>query len=230
MNPEDTESQNLADHGKHPKKNRALVYLAAVVMVCILGFAGWTVLSGKTNTSSTTYVADCSVTIPANKSSKLPNGWALYEIRDIGIKYFYPANWGNPTTITNSGSQKYEADFTDKSVGANVAVLLSPDCSDINSANSQTQDKKVATKIIKQDKSSYSTITHWTSNKGNQYKLTIYNVVSVGSINSAAVSYSVIAGKEICPDDKLAAVDQPKCINQTTSDMLDQVVKTLQEI
>ncbi len=216
------------------------IYKVLIVLgiVSILGLVGWKVWYPKTNTNNT-YVAACSTTLqaPNNESSQLPDSWNWYEIKDVGLKYAYPKSWGTPTTLTNSGSQKYEASFTIGSSGANIMVSLSPDCSDFQATLSDINNGKfdilsgpTTTKAINHNQTSYSSLSHWSSNAGNQYKLTTYDVVSVGSINAVTVDYSIIADKESCPDDRLASSDQPKCINQAISDEIDRVISSLQKI
>ncbi len=220
------------------KAHRIYKVLIILVIVGILGLVGWKVWYPKTN-SSNTYVAACSSTIQAanNESSQLPDGWNWYEIKDAGLKFAYPKSWGLPTTITNSGVQKYVASFTIGSSGANTMVSLSSDCSDFQSTLSDINNSKfdtlsgpTTTKAINHNQTSYSSLSHWSSNAGNQYKLTTFDVVSIGSINNVTVDYSIIASKESCPDDRLASSDQPNCINQTISDEIDRVISSLQKI
>lgn len=212
--------------------------LLILVVVGILGSVGWYVWGAKDNTNKT-YNAACSTTIQTtgSKSSQLPSGWNWYEIKDIRLKYAYPKSWEFPTTQTNSGSQKYVASFTVGSSGANTMVSLSPDCSDfqstlsdINNGKFDTLSGPTTTKAIKHNQISYSSLSHWTSNAGNHYRLITYHVVSVGSIKAVIVDYSIVAGSEVCPDDRLASSDQSKCINQSISDEVNKVISSLQKI
>ena len=209
-----------------------------LVIVGILGFIGWDVWHPKNNTNKT-YTVACSTTVQTtgSKSSQLPSGWNWYEIIDIGLKYAYPKSWDSPTTQTNSGSQKYMASFTISSSGANTMVSLSPDCldfqstlSDINSGKFDTLSGPTTTKAIKHNQTSYSSLSHWSSDAGNHYQLITYEVVNVESIRSVTVSYSIIAGSQTCPDDRLASSDQPKCLNQSISDEVDKIISSLQKI
>lgn len=211
--------------------------LLILAIVGLLGFAGWDVWHHK-NKNDKTYTTACSATVQTSGNpSQLPSGWNWYKINDIGLEYAYPTSWGPPTTQTNSGVQKYVASFTIGSTGTNTAVSLSPDCSDFQSALSDINGGKfdilsgpTTTRAIKHSQMSYSSLSHWSSDAGNQYKLTTYDVVSIGTIKSVVVDYSVISGSEVCPDDKLASNDQPKCINQSISDEVDEVINSLQKI
>lgn len=219
------------------KRPRLVKVLLIIVIVGILGFAGWYFWQSKNN-SNGVYVASCSTTtqITGNKSSGPPNGWKWYEIKDIGVKYAYPKSWGSPTTLTNSGSPKYAASFTLSPSGANTIVTLDPSCSefqptlsDINNGKFDTLSGPTITKAIEHDKSSYSSLSHWSGDAGNHYKLVTYDVVSVGNIKSVTVDYSVITGTEVCPDDQLAPSGKTKCINQSISDEVDKVISSLQK-
>lgn len=223
---------------KNQKPNRIYKSLIVLGVLGIIGISCWFFLRPNTDTATNNYVAECSASIPEhnNAPTEPPYAWALYEIRDIGVKYFYPLTWGSPTIVTNSGTQNYEADHTIQPSDAFVAVLLSQDCSgfpaaisDIKNGKFDTQDGQTTTKAINHDKSSYSSMSHWTSSNGNQYKFTIYNVVNVGVIKSIAVSYTVITGEDTCPDNSLASDAQSKCINQSISDEINGVVSSLQK-
>ena len=212
-----------------------LIVLGAVSVIGIASRYIWWPKDSNKNI----YVAECSTTIQAANVEpfKLPSYWSWNEIKDIGVKYAYPKSWGNPTTLTNSGAQKYETSFTVSSSGANIMVSLNPDCSDFKSAISDiTNDKyntpngSTTTKAIRLDRSSFSLLSHWSSDAGNQYKLTTYDVVNIGSIKTAAIDYSIIAGAKQCPDDRLASFNQPKCINQIINDEVNKVIGSLKKM
>lgn len=198
--------------------------LVILVIVGIVGLVGWNVRPVKNNAN--------------NISSQPPSGWNWYEIKDIGLKYAYPKSWDSPTNQTNSGGiQKYVTSFTVDPSGANTMVSLSPDSSDFQPTLSDIKNGKfdtlsgpTTTKAIKHNQTSYSSLSHWSSDAGNQYRLITYNVVGVGSIKSVLADYSVVTGSEVCPDDRLAPSDQPKCINQSISDEVDKVISSLQKI
>jgi hypothetical protein len=220
------------------KKRIALVGL--IILIITAGAYVWdSQVHHAKNSAGSTYSAACSVTAqaPNNKSFQLPSGWNWYEIKDIGLKYAYPKSWDPPTTQTNSGIQQYAASFTDSSSGANTIVILSPACSDFQSSLSDINNGKfdtlsgpTITKAIKHSQTSYSALSHWSSDAGNQYKLLTNDIVSVGSIKSVIVEYSVVSGSQLCPDDRLAPSAEPKCINQSISDEVDEVIGSLQKI
>lgn len=220
------------------KRFGAVGALLILIIIGLLGFIGWYVWPAKNNNDNKTYNVACPSTVQTNNSSQLPNGWSWYEISGIGLKYAYPNSWGSATTQTNSDSQEeYVASFTTVGSGANTTVILSADCSDFQSNLSDINNGKfdilggpTITKAIKHDGSSYSSLSHWSSDSGNQYKLATYRVVGVGSINTVEVDYSVVTGTQVCPDDRLASSNQPKCINQSISDEVDQVLGSLQKI
>ena len=213
---------------------RTLIVLGVLSIVIV---ACWLVFRSNSSNTPTATVCSADIKDTSNESSKLPTGWSWYEIKDAEVKYAYPNNWGGPTTLTNSGSSKYETSYTVMSSGANIIVSLSPSCSDfltaladINNGKFDTQNDNSTTKAIGHDQSSYSSLSHWSSDAGNQYQLVDYEVVSVKSIKSAQVSYSLIAGSESCPDDRLALNNQIKCINQFIDDEIDNVINSLQKI
>lgn len=224
---------------RFPKKKIALVSLIVLIIATVAYTLYGKVYHSK-NSASLTYNAACSTTVQNtdNKSLQLPSGWNWYETKDIGLKYAYPKSWDSPTTQTNSGGiQKHVASFTVGSSGTNTMVSLSPDCSDfqptlsdINNGKFDTLSGPTITKAIKHNQTSYSSLSHWSSDAGNHYQLITYNVVSVGSIKSVIVEYSVVAGSEVCPDDRLASNNQPTCINQSISDEADKVISSLQKI
>lgn len=116
-------------------------------------------------------------------------------------------------------------------------VSLSPDCSgflstssDINNGKFDTLSGPTITKAIKHNQTSYSSLSHWSSDAGNQYKLITYDVVNVENIKSVIVEYSIVAGSPVCPDDRLASSDQPKCIDQSINNEVDEVISSLQKI
>lgn len=219
------------------KSRRIYKFLIILVVVGTTLMASWFVSRPKSNNNSPLNVCSTNIKDTTNESSQLPLNWVWYEIKDIGLKYAYPKDWTSPTTLTNSGSQKYEASFTVSSSGANTIVSLSPGCSDfqttlsdINNGKFDTLEDNTTTKAIKHSQSSYSALTHWSGDSGHQYKLITYNVVSVESIRSVTVTYSVVAGSESCPDDKVATSDQSKCITQSISDEVDKIIGSLQKI
>lgn len=223
---------------RFPKKKIALVSLI-VLIIATAAYAWYSKAYHAKNSAGLTYTDVCSTTVQTtnNKSFQLPSGWGWYEIKDIGLKYAYPKSWDSPTTQTNSGVEKYVASFTIGSSGANTMVSLSPDCSDFQPALSDINNNKfdilsgpTTTRAIKHNQSSYSSLSHWSNDAGNQYQLITYDVVSVGSIKSVVVDYSIVTGSEVCPDDRLASSDQPKCINQSISDEVDKVISSLQKI
>lgn len=223
---------------KHNQKGLGVVKgLIILVTLGVLGFVTWYVWPTKDNTNNIDTTACSTTQATSNKSSQLPSGWNWYEIRDIGLKYAYPKSWDPPTTQTNSGLEKYVASFTLGSSGTNTTVSLSPDCSDfqsslsaINNDQFDTVDDRITTKAINHNLTSYSSLSHWSSDAGNHYQLITYAVVSVGRIKLVTISYSVVTGSEVCPDNKLAPANQPKCINQSTSDEIDKVISSLQKI
>lgn len=220
------------------KGSRVIIGLLILAIGGVFGFVGWYVWGAKNNTDKT-YDTACSTTVQPtnNKSFQLPSSWNWYEIKDIGLKYASPKSWDSPTNQTNSGTQKYVTSFSVGSSGTNTMVSLSPDCSDfrstlsdINNGKFDSQSGPTTTKAIRHNQTSYSSLSHWSSDAGNHYQLITYNVVSVGSIKSVIVDYRVVAGSEVCPDDRLASSDQPKCINQSISDEVDKVISSLQKI
>lgn len=210
--------------------------LLVILSIALLGLLGWYILRPKKNTN-TTYETACSTTTQTNgnESFQPPDGWNWYDINDAAVRYAYPASWQSPTDQTNSGVEKYATSYTLGSSGTETTVTLSPSCSDfqpnLSAINDGTFDTSeyTSTKAIKQDQSSYSSISHWSSDAGNQYKLTTYKIVNVGSIKSVIAEYSVIAGSEVCPEDSLAGSDKPKCITQANSDEVDKVIDSLQK-
>lgn len=220
-------------------KNKIPLVGLVVLVIATGAYVWYSKVYHAKNSAGSTYSTACSATTPTinNKSFKLPSGWSWYEIKDIGLKYAYPKSWDSPTTQTNSGSEKYVASFTIGSSGTNTMVTLDPDCSDfqttlsnINNGKFDTLSGSITTRAIKYDQTSYSSLSHWSSDAGNQYQLTTYDVASVGSIKSVTVDYSIATGSEVCPDDRLASSDQPKCINQSISDEVNKVISSLQKI
>src|SRR3989344_2699347 len=221
------------------KQQGKRVYGALVVigLLSIVIVACWLVFRPSSYNTSPVNVCSADIEDTSNKSTQLPTGWSWYEIKDAEVKYAYPNTWESPTTLTNSGSSKYEAIYTVTSSGANITISLSPSCSDFQAALADIKNGKFdtlndnsTTKAIGHDQSSYSSLSHWSSDAGNQYQLVDYEVVSVKSIKSAQVSYSLIAGSESCPDDRLALNNQIKCINQFIDDEIDNVINSLQKI
>lgn len=220
------------------KEGKKIALVGLIVLAITTAAFAW---YSNTNQAedSTGSTSPCSTTAQTTdtKSFQLPSDWSWYEIKDIELKYAYPKSWGEPTTQTNSGKREYVASFTVDSSGANTTVLLSPDCSDllstlsdINTGKLDTVNDSATTKAIKHDQTAYSTLSHWSSDGGNQYKLITNKAVSVESIKSVLVDYSIVAGSEVCPDDRLASGNQPKCINKSISDEIDKVTQSLQKI
>jgi hypothetical protein len=223
---------------KHSQKGFGAVRgLIILTIVGLLAFIGWSIWNATKEDTNKTYSAACSTTAQTNNNYQLPSDWNWYEIKAVGLKYAYPKSWGSPTTQTNSGSQNYVASFTITGTEANTMVSLIPTCSDfksnlsnINSGKFDILSGSTITKAIKHDETFYSSLSHWSSDAGNQYKLVTYSVVSAGSINTVEIDYSVVTGTQVCPDDRLASSDQPKCINQSISDEVDQVIGSLRKI
>jgi hypothetical protein len=220
------------------KKKIALVCLT-VLIIATGAYAWYGKVYHAKNSAGLTYSDACSTIVQTtnNQSFQLPSGWGWYEIKDIGLKYAYPKSWGSLTTQTNSGVEKYVASFTIGSSGANTMVSLSPSCSDFQATLSDINNNKfdtlsgpTTTRAIKHNQSSYSSLSHWSNDAGNQYQLITHDVASAGSIKSVVVDYSVVTGSQSCPDDRLASSDQPKCINQSISDEVDKVISSLQKI
>ena len=212
--------------------------LVALIVAC-LGVLGWLIWHKKANSPITAHSNACSVSLPAaeGQSFKLPSGWQWYELKAAGLKYAYPNTWTHPTTQTNTGSEKYLASFTVAPSGANTTVALSQSCSDfrsiisdINNGKFDVLDSPATTIAISHDQNSYSSMSHWMSDAGNQYKLVESGLVSVGEINSVTVGYSVTTGAEICPDNALAQSSQSKCIGQSIGDQAGTIIRSLQKI
>lgn len=226
---------------KSSRKKIALVALA-VLVIAVVAYILFTRVYHTNNGSSadSTPVAKCSIATQTtdNQSFQLPSGWNWYEIKSIGLKYAYPISWGDQTTQTNSGSiQEYVSSFTVKPSGATTLVSLSPDCSDfvsnlsdINNGKFDVLSGPTITKAIDHSQLSYSSLSHWSNDAGNQYKLTISRVVSIEGIRSVIVDYSVVTGSQLCPDDKLASNDQTECITQSTADEVNKIISSLQKI
>lgn len=230
-----------ASRRSHKKRLIAGLVLIGILLIAIGAWEIWHTGHNTTKTSSTaiTISSKCPITADTstNKTFTLPSDWSWYTIKDIGIKYAYPKDWTQPTTQTNSGLQKYVASFTVASLGASATVSLRPDCSDfqtnITAINSGTFDLlsgPTTTRATQHSQTSYSSLSHWTSDPGNQYQLVNSDIVNVGSIRSAVLTYGIISGSQVCPDDKLATNDQTKCITQSISDELDKVISSLQKI
>lgn len=214
----------------------AVKVLLVIVVIALLGLLGWFVLRPKKNT---TYSTACSATVQTNgnESFQLPGGWNWYDTKEAEVRYAYPSSWESPTNQTNSGDGKYVVSYTLGASGAETTVTLSPGCSDfqpnltaINNGTFNTTENKTITKIIRHNQSTYTSLSHWSTDSGNQYQLTTYKIVSVGPIRSVVVDYSVIAGSEVCPEDSLASSNQSKCITQTISDEVDRVISSLQKL
>lgn len=223
---------------RFPKKKIVVVGLI-ILIIATLAYAWYSRVYHAKNSAGSTYNAASSTNAQNanNKSFQLPSGWVWYEFKDIGIKYAYPKTWDSPTNQTNSGMQEYVVSFTIGTSGANTMVSLISDSSDFQSTLSDIKNGKfdtlsgpVTTKAIKHTQTSYSSLSHWSSDAGNQYRLITHNVVLVGSIKSILVNYSIITGSESCPDDRLAQNDRPKCINQSIGDEVDKVISSLQNI
>ncbi len=219
-----------------------VVLVSLIVIVGLLVFAGRQIWhkqasTSQANTQQTINTACPNIAQTDNKSFQLPSGWQWHEIKDAGVKFAYPENWSSPTDQTNSGIEKYAVSFTIGKSDTNIMVTLSPDCSDfqtaisdINNGEYDTTDDSTVTRTIKHDQLSYYSLIHWPSDAGNQYQLVIHKVLNVDRIKSVLVEFSVIAGSQTCPDDRLASNDQTKCIDQAVSDEVDKVISSLQKI
>lgn len=212
--------------------------LLILVVVGVLGFIGWGIWHSKNNSNKTNFIG-CSTTVPATSgSAQLPSDWTWHEYKDIGLKFAYPSSWGTATDQTNSGGIiKYVSSFTEESSGANTMVTLNLECSELQTALSDINNGKFDTlsgptiiKAIKHDQTSYSSMSHWTGDAGNIYELITNDFVNVGNIRSVIVDYTIGTGSEVCPDDSLAPSGGSKCINQSISDVADEVIGSLQKI
>src|SRR3990167_7605822 len=176
------------------KGSKVITGLLILAIGGVFGLVGWYVWGTKNNTDKT-YDTACSTTVqPTNNKS-----------------FQLPSSWN-----------WYEI----KDIGLKYAYPKSWD-SPTNQTNSGKFDSSsgpTTTKAIRHNQTSYSSLSHWSSDAGNHYQLITYNVVSVESIKSVIVDYRVVAGSEVCPDDRLASSDQAKCINQSISDEVDKVI------
>lgn len=222
-----------------------ILILICVIIIGLLGLIGWEVwgIHDNANTANpnrnhtTTGACPKIAQTTDNTSFQLPNGWHWYELRDAGLRYAYPDSWDSPTNQTNSGAQKYVTSFTVGSSGANTTVTLSPECSgfqaalsDINNGTFDTLTGSTITKAISHSQSAYSSLSHWSSDAGNQYELATFNVVSIGQIKSVKVEYNIVTDSQSCPDDRIASNDQPECINQSINDEVAKVISSLQKM
>lgn len=224
---------------ENPKSQRLLKGLVTIAIVGLISFFSWDVWHRHNNTSNTNSVVACSISVPDTSSSQfqLPNGWNWYEIKDIGLKYAYPASWKDLTTPTNTASGNYVFSFTEDLSGANIQMTLAPNCSDlqsnladINSGQFDILSGTATTKAIGHDQASYSAISHWESGAGNQYQLLTSRALDFKRYKALTISYSVITGAESCPDNQLATTSQTKCPTQSISSELDNLIKSLQPI
>jgi hypothetical protein len=79
----------------------ALTIIGLILIFAVVGFTGWRVWEARKDAKKQLESGSsqqATKTEPKNEESKVPEGYTLYENKDLGFKFSYPKEWGEAKT------------------------------------------------------------------------------------------------------------------------------------
>lgn len=108
---------------------QVVVVALAVLVISVVGFAGWKVWAtskkdserSKTETSATSSKPTPESTTPKLKTYKIPDGYTVYENKELGFKFSYPKVFGSfVEQPTSKGVRIYNSSEANESYGPGI--------------------------------------------------------------------------------------------------------------
>ncbi len=224
-----------------PKKFNPLNLVVLILIVLVVGGVVWYWHDHKTSNQT---------------ANSLPAGWSRYSNTKYGFEFIYPNDWGTPNLSVNPAEkgQSYAIQFIDgKLTQAQLAkqplVSIVFDSQDLsrkvctaNEPTDCTTDKAfTASDINKSLSTNKSSLTAYDNNSdaivtsgptAAAEAMSLQQIVSLNTANVTAVraTYVIQNASQTCSQNKFSPDSMTGCITKNVYDVVNKVLKSIQNI